>query len=581
MGIETSSGVCRGTPRPALFLPAVAALGVLAETATVAAQGTRFPGASEPDRATERRYRGPFSGPGLALEPFVGLQTFAETMGLEDQNVAGVRAGFDLGPFVGLRGFYWRGVNDDLDGWEGMEAYGGEARFSLGGPVAFSPHLLAGAGRMKFDRSFGVGGRGVAAERTTLVLGGGVALGLGSRVRLSVDARDHLIAQPDLDRADGKDPAYRGRNWQMSAGLKILLGGGRGAGHDGPVTVRGPRIATGPYADGRAVVGEVPARAEGTDGTTPAAAAPEEPAAASDVARGGAVAAPVPARRGSVEPAAPAPPVSIVVIPIGFPAPGVPEVVGDSLGASAAGAMTADLLRDIVRTEVARAIAEHRPEPARSDPAPVGVTRDDLEATERRLADLVESRLEEMRRALGGIARSVPAGEPGRTGPSADGEEPPGEPETAPTRLDPSLGFPARELRPYASIQLGDDVQWVFGLAADLGPSDTFRSLDIVPEVSVGVGRGRTAWMIAANLQYRFTKVFERETFWVGPLAALGLGLLNQDGSEIVLNLLYGANVQLRRVGGVGGDRLNLFVAHQGVDLFRRDRVVVGLSLER
>ena len=48
-----------------------------------------------------------------------------------------------------------------------------------------------------------------------------------------------------------------------------------------------------------------------------------------------------------------------------------------------------------------------------------------------------------------------------------------------------------------------------------------------------------------------------------------------------MLNASYGVNVQLRRIRSGGGDPLNLYVAHQGLDLFESNRLILGLSLER
>ena len=54
-------------------------------------------------------------------------------------------------PFRGAeRGFYWRGTDGHHAWEEGIRRYGGEAQLSLGGLAVFSPHLLAGSGRMEF-----------------------------------------------------------------------------------------------------------------------------------------------------------------------------------------------------------------------------------------------------------------------------------------------------------------------------------------------------------------------------------------------------------------------------------------------
>ncbi len=431
--------------------------------------GRDYYGASDWDRGSRR-----FSGARLAVEPFAGRQTFDETLDIENQSVAGVRAGLDLGRFVGLRGFWWRGVEDGYDAWEGIEGYGGEAQFNLGGDQGFSPHLLAGGGRMEFAPDFARRADVVPADRAALIVGGGVDLGLGSHVRLSAAARDYIMSGPDfhdaaVDLGDVKDPRDLVHNWQMSAGLEILVGGGR---RSRRARARVPVRDVVPVEPVRAAVPEatpVPWVADEAEPPVPWVADEAEPPAV------------------EVTGAAAPPAVEVAVEADRF-APGVP----------------------VDETE------------------PVVVEQ---------VAD--------------------------------------------PSRLDPSLRFPARELRPYTGILGGPDTQWVFGVAVDWGPSDTFTSFDIVPEASLSVGQGKRTWMVAANFQYRIPWVFERDTYWINPVTSFGPGLLKQDGTEIVLNAAYGVNVQFRRGFGYRGDPVNIYIAHQGIDLFDRERLIVGLSLER
>ena len=86
---------------------------------------------------------------------------------------------------------------------------------------------------------------------------------------------------------------------------------------------------------------------------------------------------------------------------------------------------------------------------------------------------------------------------------------------------------------------------------------------------------------MAANLQYRPPWLYQRESWWISPVTSFGLGVLNQDGSELVLNASWGVNVQLSHVRGVSGEPLNLYIAHQGIDLFRKERLILGMSVER
>lgn len=421
-----------------------------------------YPSWSGRYRAGDRRFRSPSSSAAVLFEPFGGAQAFDPAFGIDDQAIAGFRAGFELGPSVGLRGFYWRGV-DDRHAWEdGIRGYGGEAQFTLGGLALFSPHLLAGAGRMEFGPGLASHAERVPADRTTLIVGGGLDLGLGRHLRLTAAARDYIMSRPDLDAAsvdfeDVRDPGDLVHNWQMSAGLKILVGGGRG--------------------------------------------------------------------------------------------------------------------------------------PRRPD-----FGRDDLAAMEDRLAERVDARLDEMERRMEetGRVEAAAAVAPVEAEPqdapvmAVEADPEPVDPEThfpkqvyGDSRLDPALGFPARELRPYTGVLGGPHTQWIFGVAADWGPSDHLDAFNFVPEASLSLGQGKPSWLVAANLQYRPPWLYQRDSWWISPVTSFGLGVLNQDGSELVLNASWGVNLQLSHVRGVSGEPLNLYIAHQGIDLFRKERLIVGMSVER
>jgi hypothetical protein len=79
------------------------------------------------------------SGSTAPIEPFVGRLRYAGSHELADLEVAGVRAGIDFTPVFGIRGFYWRGVNDDRDGPAPVAGYGGEAQFNLSSGAGLTP----------------------------------------------------------------------------------------------------------------------------------------------------------------------------------------------------------------------------------------------------------------------------------------------------------------------------------------------------------------------------------------------------------------------------------------------------------
>ena len=531
---------------------------------------------------------GMHTGSRLSLEPFGGLQTFDAGLGINHQSIAGFRAGFDLGPFLGLRGFWWRGVNDDFDAWEGVEGYGGEAQFKLSSDAEVSPHLLAGGGKMVFAPDFSEGGADVSADRKALILGGGLDLRFGPRLLLSATARDYIVAgsgfgdtPPDLQ--DVQDPRQLAHNWQMSVGLKILVGGDTRPSR-AEAARRGAVAA--PMTRGEAV----PAGDKQTEQTrlqagTQAGLVPEQmvirvPGSDEPLIVSNSVATP-----------------PIIVIPVGIPAYDLPDGAEDTPATAGADVMTLADFRDLLRAEIARVTASNNPATASSG---TGVSQADLKAVETRLAELLKSRLDDIQRRLDEIARTGAEtrlksrlddmqrrlDEIARTKAAADTlpDEPNAGVEASVfgrTGLDSSLGFPSQELRPYTAIQFSRHWQWVFGFAWDRGPSDILDAFNIVPEVALGLGQGKPTYMASGNLQYRFPWVFERDSFWISPVASFGLGLLKQDGTGLVLNASYGIHVQLRRDHWDGVPPVNLYVAHQGVGLFRRDRLIVGLSLER
>ncbi len=533
------------------------------------------------------------TGSRLSLEPFGGLQTFDADLGINHQSIAGFRAGFDLGPFLGLSGFWWRGVNDDFDAWEGVEGYGGEAQFNLSSDAEVSPHLLVGGGKMVFAPDFDEGGVDVPADRKALVLGGGLDARLGPRLRLSATARDYIVTGPGLgdappDLQDVQDPRQLAHNWQMSVGLKILVGGDIRSSR--AEAARSGAVAA-PMTRGEAVPAE-DERAEQTQiqAGTQAGLVPEQ------------MIIQVP---GSDEPLIVSNPVAsppIIVIPISIPAYGLPGGAEDTPATAGADVMTLADFRDLLRAELARASASSSPATASSG---TDVSQADLKAVEARV-ELLKSRLDDMQRRLDEIARTEAAAdtrlaellksrlddmqgrldEIARTKATADTL--PAEPDAGVealvfghTGLDSSLGFPARELRPYTAIQFSRHWQWVAGFAWERGPSNILDGFNIVPEIALGFGQGKPTWMASGNFQYRFPWVFERDSFWISPVTSFGLGLLNQDGTGLVLNASYGIHVQLRRDRGDGTPPVNLYVAHQGVGLFHRDRLIFGLSLER
>jgi hypothetical protein len=161
--------------------------------------------------------------PGVFLEPYVSRIDFDSRLRLVRQYTAGGRAGIDLNQNVGVRAFYWRGVDDDFGEWDDLESYGAELQFSLNSGPGFSPFLLVGGGRVKFKDDF----RdldGMARDREDhLTLGGGMAIGLGDHTRIELGARS-LFMTVGEEIGDVTSPSQLIANWQYSAGISVALG---------------------------------------------------------------------------------------------------------------------------------------------------------------------------------------------------------------------------------------------------------------------------------------------------------------------------------------------------------------------
>lgn len=166
-------------------------------------------------------------GLSFALEPLVGQLNF-DTRNIADQSLAGVRAGFDIGSLVGIRGFYWRGVGDNFTQTEPIQSWGGEAQFRFNSGVGLTPFVVVGGGQLDFTSEFRDRASQRVSDETSFIAGGGLALPLGERFGLELTARDYMIGE----RAELEDVASTNdlsHNWLWSAGLRVNVGGQRGS----------------------------------------------------------------------------------------------------------------------------------------------------------------------------------------------------------------------------------------------------------------------------------------------------------------------------------------------------------------
>lgn len=237
-------------------------------------------GETELDRAIADRYQSGLRGLSVLIEPFVGRVDFDDKVGLPNQELIGLRSGLDLGRLVGIRGYYWRGVNKDFDDTQDVQSYGGEAQFNLSAGRGAVPYVVAGVGQLDFMDDFRDPQGMPRDDKTMLILGGGVGFTVGSRLRLDVSARDYILSEavPAEDVAT-TDELFS--NWMFSAGIRFSLGGGGGQPRPLPAEPAVPLSAAPPTAEASPAAGA-------PDTTAPAAPAPgEAPAPTETTVTGG------------------------------------------------------------------------------------------------------------------------------------------------------------------------------------------------------------------------------------------------------------------------------------------------------
>lgn len=495
--------------------------------------------------------------PGLFAEPFAGRLDFDDELGLDRQYLAGVRAGLDVNRNVGVRAYYWRGVDRDFSETEPIEGYGGEAQFNLGTGPGLVPFLVAGGGRIDFRDGFGNGngnGNGDGETRLPenhLILGGGVSVALADRARIEVGARN-LLFSASRDLEDVTSPDELRSNWMYTAGLSLSFGAD-------------------PEARARREREREIARAETRERERTEATERERAELQAEIRALRAAADTIRAPR-PVEPAVagtttlvdPTTGQRLLLVPV----PEVGEIIlrfGDAYAtesrirpeAAPAGVTPADLAR------LERMVVEA----VRGDVAPGDtlVTRLRIAELEARIPEIVRSIVRE---ELERIERARP--EAPRPEVRPEREVAPPAPVTAVPGTDRTLG----RVEPLVGIQATAPTQVLAGVRLDLGRITPSVPLDLVPELTFGIGEGDPSLFLGLHARYTFRGLDSNRNFH--PYLLGGAALTSRN--FLRLNLGYGLEFDVR--GEEPGARpYRLFVEHLGVGLFSEQRFLVGVGL--
>lgn len=549
------------------------------------------------------RYRQGLRGLKIPIEPFVGRLDFNEKLLMgQEQELLGVRAGVDLGPLVGLRGYYWRGMNDDFDDTDRIQSFGGEAQFNLSSGQGAVPFVVAGVGKLDFNDGYFEADSLSQEDKTMLILGGGVAFNLSDRLRLQASARNYLFSEDDLDSVTGADQVFS--NWMYSAGLHFSFGGTS-------TPVRRPAPDPSGFPPGADQVGST----TGSTTTAPEEALVSESGSATSAEQSGdADSATADSQKNAYQQYVlpnntadgnriipiPVPHVGELYVRYGQPG-GVSlqsittrdESAGVAQQPSQSGMNDRDLLRQTLREELERlgvtGIKQPEPKPTVKE----DISDNEMELIERRVVDKVSQRLEEvllnsvekekqaLRDAVEDLKKADAAQGDGSRDPNvivvqgdSEGRWVAEDGQVVSTQPKEAYQWSLQDLAPYVGLSADEPNQFVIGTRANFGPVTRTSKFSLKPELVLGFGDGTTSYMLAANLQYDFGSLRDSGSF--APYFSVGAGFLGfseaQDGrskSEGVLNLAYGLNAQF--------GRQIYFLEHQGIDLYDLHRVNLGM----
>lgn len=193
---------------------------------------------SELDRALRDQFSEGLRGISLQVEPFAGEVNFADGLGYQpSQRVAGLYTGIDVGAYLGLRGFYWRGLQEDtFADMADIQSFGGELRLRLNsGYQSLEPFVALGGGYVDVLEGYQSQGE-LAQDQPYAAAGFGLVLPIGNALKLRGSVRGLLISDEATD--DISQPSDVQTSYLYSAGVSFVLGGSRDDGA-GSVMERG------------------------------------------------------------------------------------------------------------------------------------------------------------------------------------------------------------------------------------------------------------------------------------------------------------------------------------------------------
>lgn len=158
----------------------------------------------------------------VSFGAFGGRFHFADSTHLPTQEMLGGSVAIDFGRGVLFRGYYWQGINEDLDATDPMFGYGGEIQFDVNLFSVVKPFFVGGLGSMEFGADYQDELGRTPRKTTTYDIGAGIALDLSRWLRFEVAARDYLFEGPRLVEEEAADTWHS--SLLLTGGVTITLG---------------------------------------------------------------------------------------------------------------------------------------------------------------------------------------------------------------------------------------------------------------------------------------------------------------------------------------------------------------------
>jgi len=186
--------------------------------------GGRKPGElSDLDKAYYDNFSGGFRGLSVPVEASLTKINWHESLGFRDAMFGGASAGINIGPLVGVRGFYWKALQDgSYSNFDDLAMYGGEGRFKLNEGKGFTPWITLGGGKIDVGDTY-VGRDSMTVADKAFAMGGlGIDLPFSKYVKATGYVRSILTSSGTVDEVTTSEDVISSLSYGVS--LNFVLG---------------------------------------------------------------------------------------------------------------------------------------------------------------------------------------------------------------------------------------------------------------------------------------------------------------------------------------------------------------------